>query len=416
MSRLVLVHAADLDLDAPFEGIGRTPAPIATVLRDASLDAWEHLVQLALARRADALLLSGGLAGDLERGARAHARLRDGLKRLAEGGVPVCIALGARDPADGFAAMDEWPPQVTRFARGHSGQMVLTRDGVPAATVHGISSAIGQGAAERVARLGRPSAPGLHIGMLHAGLADLSGLPDAASARLADLEAARLDYWALGQARAFTALRRGPAWVVYPGTPQGRGLAEDECGIKGAVVVEAEGTAITRVELEPLDRVRCLRVDLRDVDDAAALAPALTAEAERLRDRHAGRALVLEARVDGPASIQRALRRPDACAELLRGLRRAADSWDPFVWWARVRPAAVRGGGFGAEQPDDLAAEVMRRRAVLAADPAATAHFVAHRFAPLRDAWIADLEPRDGEEVLDDAAALAVTAVRRDEP
>jgi hypothetical protein len=29
MSRLVVLHAADLDLDAPFEGIDRTPPQIA---------------------------------------------------------------------------------------------------------------------------------------------------------------------------------------------------------------------------------------------------------------------------------------------------------------------------------------------------------------------------------------------------
>jgi hypothetical protein len=37
MSRFVVLHASDLHLDAPFEGIGRTPPHITAALRDASL-------------------------------------------------------------------------------------------------------------------------------------------------------------------------------------------------------------------------------------------------------------------------------------------------------------------------------------------------------------------------------------------
>ena len=416
MSRLVLMHAADLDLDAPFEGIGRTPPPVAAALRDASLAAWDALVQLALARRVDAVLLAGGLAAGLERGARAHARLRDGIARLASAGTRVCIGLGDRDPSDGFAAMDEWPSDVTVFERGRAGQVPFSRDGTVIATVHGISSAPHHRDGELAAHFVRPHTPGVHVAMLHARLSG-AAVDDAASAyRLADLQAAGMDYWALGAGHALEYVSSGAPWVVYPGTPQGRGFAADECGAKGVVLIEIADRAIARVDFEPVDRIRCLRVELRDAVDATALVRTLTASAEALRERNAGRALVLEARIDGAPAVHRALRRPDACAELLRGLRRAADAWDPFVWWATARPLPAQRRPFETEQPDDLAAEVLRCRAALAGDPPAAARFLARRFEPLRDAWTADLERREAEDLLDDAAALAVTALRRDEP
>ncbi|MDX2166750.1 MAG: DNA repair exonuclease, partial [Deltaproteobacteria bacterium] len=114
MSRLTVLHTAELHLDAPFTGLGRTPDPIAARLRDASLAAWDALVDHALAHDAAAVLCAGGLCAGIERGVRAHARLRDGLARLAAGGVAVAIALGPRDPHDGLAVGD-WPAGVTVF-------------------------------------------------------------------------------------------------------------------------------------------------------------------------------------------------------------------------------------------------------------------------------------------------------------
>jgi len=49
-----VLHASDVHLDVPFEGIGRTPPHVAAVLRDASLAAWDALIDLAIARGAAA--------------------------------------------------------------------------------------------------------------------------------------------------------------------------------------------------------------------------------------------------------------------------------------------------------------------------------------------------------------------------
>src|SRR5262249_45403913 len=135
MSRSVVLHASDVHLDAPFEGIGRPPARIAAALRDASIAAWDAVVELAIARDAVAVLLAGGVCGGLEHGVRAQARLRDGVLRLAERGIRVCIALGDRDPLDGFAAIAAWPPGVTVFAPGMPSSVTLERGGAPIATV-----------------------------------------------------------------------------------------------------------------------------------------------------------------------------------------------------------------------------------------------------------------------------------------
>ena len=225
-----------------------------------------------------------------------------------------------------------------------------------------------------------------------------------------------MDYWALGSAPAADYLVTGAPWIVYPGTPQGRGLAASQCGPKGVVLGRDRGRrGRAASSFEPLDRVRCLPVELAGVSEPAALAPALQARAGELRERNAGRGLVLEAHVEGTPAVGRLLRQPAARAELLRTLRRAADASTPFVWWAGVHavspPVGERGADFAG---DDLAAEVERQRAALADDPAGCGRFLARHFTPLRELWAADVDPREAGELLDEAAAVAVDALRED--
>jgi exonuclease SbcD len=58
VSRFRFVHASDLHLDTPFIGVGRLDAEVSSALRDASLDAWDALVDDGVARALDRLLMA----------------------------------------------------------------------------------------------------------------------------------------------------------------------------------------------------------------------------------------------------------------------------------------------------------------------------------------------------------------------
>jgi DNA repair exonuclease SbcCD nuclease subunit len=417
MPRAVVLHASDLHLDLPFEGVGRPPPHVAALLRDASLGAWDALVDLAIARDAAALLLAGGLCGGLEHGVRAQARLRDGMRRLSDRGIRVFIALGDRDPLNGIAAVPQCPPGVTVFAPGAPGAVVLERGGTSLATVYGASAPFAGGIAP-VSGFVRGERPGPHLAVLHTRIvgyaADDGGC---AASQLPELRAAGMDYWALGHAHAYEQVSAGAPWIVYSGTTQGRGLTPLECGAKGVVRIEIEDGAIAHVQSEAIDRVRCLRVEVADAADPNDLARLLTERADALRERHPGRALLLEAEIAGSAAVVRLLRQPDARAALFGALQQAAAAWEPCVWWSGIRP--LPGSPAAAEETtpdgDDIPAEVLRRRAALAADAELRERFLARRFEPLREAWRADLDARESEELLDDAAAVAAAVLREDE-
>ncbi len=400
MSRFTLLHTAELRLDAPFAGIGHPPPAVAAVLRDASLAAFDALVEAAIGARVAAVLVGGGVCDGLERGVRPQIRLHAGLERLAAHGIRVHVALGRRDPPDGLAAIGAWPRGVTVFRRGAPERVALARDGERLATIHGCSLGPDDDPEAALRAVRRDETPGPHLALLPVPLDRVARAADA-------LRAAEMDAWALGGNGRFVAQRHGAAWVIAPGMLQPRGAAAGADDAHGAALITVEDGTITRVALEPLDRVRLLEVPVDDVADAAALRTRLLDAAAALQARHA-RPLVLTARLSGRAAALRIARDPDARAGLLAAVRRAMDGVDPPVWWAAIRVAAAPPLPAAA---DDLAGEVARRRARLAADPERTRRFVQRSFEPLRDTWTATLDPRDVGALLDEAAALAVDAL-----
>src|SRR5271167_1437646 len=88
------VHSADLHLDTPFKGIGGTAPYVAKRLRDASLAAFDRLVELCLQRRAAFLVVAGDIYDGPERGLRAQLRFRDGLARLSDAGISSFVVHG----------------------------------------------------------------------------------------------------------------------------------------------------------------------------------------------------------------------------------------------------------------------------------------------------------------------------------
>ncbi len=73
---------------------------------------------------------------------------------------------------------------------------------------------------------------------------------------------------------------------------------------------------------------------------------------------------------------------------------------------------AAQAPSAGGDRPqDDLAAEIHRQRAALAADAARCVGFVERHFEPLHALWTAEADARETAELLDAATALAIDAL-----
>jgi DNA repair exonuclease SbcCD nuclease subunit len=355
------VHAADLHLDTPFKGIGSTAPHVAAQLREASLAAFDALVDLCLHRHVAFLVIAGDIYDGPERGLRAQLRFRDGLARLSSAGIPSFVVHGNHDPVEtGWSALSgAWPEHVTVFGTGTVQAVAVEVDGVPIATVQGISFAQRSECENLALRFAREAGPGLQVGVLHCNVRGAaSGYDDYSPCTLEDLRSIGLDYWALGHVHTRMVLsgRRGSdeAWAVYPGNLQARSPKPSERGPKGAVVVRVSAGRVQDVELVGCDVVRfdLVELDVGEIDDLAELRARLVSAA---RDRLAGadgRALVLRGHLVGRAELHFDLRRPGAREDLLSALREDFESDQPFCWWDSIddqsRPAvdldAARGG------------------------------------------------------------------------
>jgi DNA repair exonuclease SbcCD nuclease subunit len=418
MGRFTFVHAADLHLDTPFEGVGRVLPAIADVLRDASLRAWERLVDLVLARDAAFLVLAGDLYDGAERGIRAQLQLRRGFERLAERGVPVFVVYGNHDPLVGWSAVSSWPPGVHVFGSAAVESAPAMRGGKLLAMVHGRSFARSD-CSENLAldfRRGREAA--LHVGLLHANAGNQPGHAVYAPCTLEDLDRAAMDYWALGHVHRRTYLRQGPGWVVYPGNTQSRRRAAGESGAKGAVVVQAEDDRVVGVEFAALDSVRFVDVeaDVSHFSDVSALRALLAGRAEELQQVHRGCALLLTAVLSGRRAPSLGLSRPDESEEVLDDLRRGAGGHTPFVWWSAIEDmTAPEVDPAPLVERDDLIGAVLRHAEDLIGDAPRRARFLDQCCEPLLQRWIAELDPADAEAIVQEGRDLVFELLRRSE-
>ena len=397
--RFCFVHAADLHLDTPFEGIRGLAPEVGRSLRDASLDAFDALVDLCVECDAAFLLIAGDVYDGAERGLRAQLRFRHGLERLARLDVQVLVVHGNHDPTEeGWSAIREWPRGTTVFGSERVEAVPVIRAGERIATVHGISYPR-RDVSENLSlafprgRADSKEVSGLRIGLLHCNAGGNIEHAPYAACSVDDLVAADVDYWALGHVHARRTLSdgtNGAPWVVYPGNLQGRSPHPREQGAKGAVVVSVEdgprGARVSSVDFRALDRVRFLpvSVDVSNEPDLGGVERTLQAYADDLRREHPGRGLVLCARLHGRSDLQRDLARAGSIAELLESLRDARRQDEPFVWWGTLSSDVSRPiDRDGLRARDDFCADLVGLVDGLREQPEELLRFAREAFAEL---------------------------------
>lgn len=342
MQALRFAHLADLHLDTPFHGLAAVRPDLAVELRDASLAAWDDAVAQCVAEHVHFVLVAGDVYDDEVAGVRAQLRFVRGIERLAREGIPTFVVHGNHDPAGGrWPAVADWPAGVTVFGHDAVATVPVQRDGHTIALVHGVSYPQRHVHANLALEFARAPTDAFQVGLLHANVGDQPGHGRYAPCTLADLQRARLDYWALGHVHDRRVLHAANPVVAYPGNLQARDPTET--GAKGFLLVDVTPGAAPRVEFRPADRWRFAEITLELRGDAAP-EPASLSELHDLLHQRAlaalddadGRGVILRGRVHGASVVHDALRRPGAEEGLLAAMRDAAPE---RVWWERLRLA-----------------------------------------------------------------------------
>lgn len=381
------LHAADLHLDRPFRGCARVDPAWVPLLRDASLDAMDRLIETAIRERVAFVILAGGICeGSAVCGLRPQVRFRAALERLSSEGIQTLLALGLGDPSEGWEAIEDWPKGVHIFDDAAIDRVLIERGGEVLARVFGMSYPTEASLSDLVESTRRESDPlGVAIVCHSHGLPPDPEGDSAPGVSLGDLVQSGVSYWALGSSMQPAVLHRDP-WVVQPGSPQGRGFEEADLGPHGAYLVEVKAGRVGEVRLISLDGVRTVRLvlEIGGIADLDALHAAVITRVEQLRGENPGIALMFRVILTGCSSVrsevtdrarlmhyQERLGAELSLMEPAIGLEQLVDMTQPVM-----DLGALRGRG-------DFSAAVLEQGEAMAADPEVAAAFLRAHGQPL---------------------------------
>ncbi len=293
------IHAADLHLDSPLKGLSSYPGAPVETLRLATRRALENLVDEALERRVDLLLVAGDVYDGDWPDYHTGLFFVSQMARLKAAGIQVVVISGNHDAESRITRSLELPDNVKVLSTDQPETFELTNHRV---AIHG------QGFKERVVEedLSKRYPPPLkgffNIGLLHTSADGREGHAPYAPCSVSFLRDHGYDYWALGHIHQREVLSENP-WIVFSGNLQGRHARET--GAKGASLVTVEHGRVVEVEHLPCDEVRwaALEVNIASANQVSDALNLVRAELSSALDSAEGRLLAVRVTTTGASPV-----------------------------------------------------------------------------------------------------------------
>jgi DNA repair exonuclease SbcCD nuclease subunit len=330
VNRFRFLHAADLHLGSPFEGLAVKDREIAERFASATRTAFSELVRHAVEEKVAFVVIAGDVYDGEWRDNTIGLFFNREVAKLDRAGIPVFLLKGNHDADSVVTKSISLPASVRQFETRRPSSFVL--DDLKVA-LHG------QGFAERAAKdnlvLAYPPSVSNHfnIGVLHTSLTGRPPHADYAPCTVEELKGRGYDYWALGHVHTYEVVAQEPH-IVFPGNLQGRNARET--GEKGAVIVTVEDGRVAGLERVVVDQARFTTVEL-DISDCARLVDILVA-AERglagMVDTASDRLTALRLRLTGKTSMRRDL--VAIRATLADELQAACHRIHPDLWLEKL--------------------------------------------------------------------------------
>lgn len=399
MAGFRFIHAADLHLGSPFQGLAMKDAAVAERFAVASRNAFSRLVALAVELRVDFVVIAGDVYDGDWKDTRIGLFFNREMGHLARAGIPVYLIKGNHDAVNEITKAIGLPDNVHEFSAGRPQTLRIERLGV---ALHGQSFLNRAETANMVPGYPPALAGHFNIGLLHTSLTGRAPHAPYAPCSLADLKARGYDYWALGHVHDYEEVSADPP-VIFPGNLQGRSIRE--CGEKGAVLVTVEDGRVSHERLivdEARFHALTLSAAVEDTEASlvAAAEAALAPLAQALGERHGAVRITLAGQV--AAADRLMARRRDLADEMQAACHRAHP--DLFLEKLELRISAPPGRTAGADAGLDIA-QLMR----LVDDPAELDAMAAALLADSRipQIFLADLEgPEARAGLIAEAKAL----------
>ena len=327
------IHAADIHLDSPLDGLARYDGAPVNLIRSATREALKNLVQLAIDERVDFVVIAGDLYDGNWKDHNTGLFFSRQMARLRDAHIPLYLIAGNHDAANKMTRALRLPvnPDGLSPMLSHERPDSRRLDSLCVA-IHGRSFANERETGNLVLDY-PPAVPGyFNIGLLHTCLTGESEHARYAPCDEADLRAKGYDYWALGHIHQRTQLPSegqslGDPVAMFSGNIQGRHIRET--GAKGCLIVEVDGQQRLDIRFVPLDvfRFEICRVTCDGAVTAKEVLDRFQTELLVLLDLHAPLPIGVRVLFEGACPADRELR------------------GDPIHWTNEVRNSAIEVSG-----------------------------------------------------------------------
>lgn len=300
-----IVHAGDIHLDSPLRGLSRLgDEGLASELRLATRRAFDNLVRICIAERAELLVVAGDVYdGDWHAYSTGEYFVRQ-LRNLRESGVEVVMVWGNHDAESTITRRLTMPDGVKVLSTDAPETVEFPDLGV---VVHGQGYAIRDVTKNLAQDYPKRRDGWLNIGVLHTAVAGADGHEPYAPCSVDDLVRCEYDYFALGHVHQRRELSSGSATVGFSGNLQGR--HSRETGSKGALVIDLESGAPARVHFVECDVARweVLAPDISDCRGIGDVIGCMRQAYDQALGSSAGLPIVVRFYLSGPTPAAREL-------------------------------------------------------------------------------------------------------------
>jgi exonuclease SbcD len=256
------IHAADIHLDTPLQGLTNYPGAPVHEIRNATRRAFERVLAAAIAENVDFLVIAGDLYDTGLKSFESALFFNKQMANLKDAGIPVYLIHGNHDAASKLIKQLR-PPDNVHVLRSSEPQTIVNENlGI---AVHGQSFPTPEVIDDLAADYPAPVRDLFNIGLLHTNLSGISDHANYAPCSLEELKNKGYQYWALGHVHNRQVLCEDP-YIVYPGNVQGRHGKEQGEKSSELVTVSETGSISTKRILTSVIPWIQVEIDAADSD------------------------------------------------------------------------------------------------------------------------------------------------------
>ncbi|ANK59280.1 metallophosphoesterase family protein [Loigolactobacillus backii] len=244
------IHAADLHLDSPFQGLKTASDQLWQVIHDSPFVAFKRLVDDAIRFQVDFICLVGDLYDQTTQSIQVQAFLVNQFKRLQVEKIPVYLSYGNHDFLASDSVKLDFPANVHVFPGEGATFTLITAAGEKVA-LSGFSYTNRWVTKDMTSLFPVKGQVDYQIGLLHGSESSVASEHAVyAPFNLSELLSKNYDYWALGHIHKRQVLKQDPP-IVYSGNIQGR--HKKESGEKGYYLVTTSADRQLNLEFHPVE-------------------------------------------------------------------------------------------------------------------------------------------------------------------